>query len=425
MYSLDMVLHFVEELIKQLPKLFQNKQNHGLFPKAVDLLNELLIFCKMELCDKSRLGTDTEMKKEQSEEEGEEENFPFQSDESPSNSPVIIRVKRTEPDIEVPVLFHCPLCDMNFSSTDDLHNHDKEAHLNDVNEFKCTECDKTDSREAILQHFAKEHWKYKRFGKRLLYCPTCDQLFLSRWRLRTHHFHAHKKLLNKRTCPLCLQVFDKERERRTHEDKEHLNGKFCCRYKNLHKCMKEFITYDDLQQHYPIDHPIQETYTCHICGEFFAKQYRARYLRHVQKHSMTEKTVECPECDEKFFFEIEQKKHMKMHLKSYMCDMCDYRGSSKQHLRSHMRTHSDERPYVCNICGKGFKNRENHRVHMLTHSEVRRYKCEFCGKAFKSKKNLNEHTKIHTGQFSGFCEICKKGFTQKYNLTLHNIKHHQ
>ena len=431
-----MATYLVEELIKHLPELFQNNQSHRLLHKAVDILNELLIFCKIEHCDndKGLLPSDVEMKKEQPDEE--EEDMHFQSDVPEYNylppapvKPVIIRVMRTEPapesDPVLPVLYHCPLCEMNFPNPEDLPNHDKEVHLNDVNDYNCPKCGKTDNREAILQHFAKEHSETKRSGKKLLYCPACDQLFLKRVKLRRHYFDAHNKWLNNRTCLLCLKVFDKERQVRSHEYSEHLNGKFCCRYKNLHKCMKEFTTYEELQQHYPVDHQIQESYTCHICGKCFTKQYRSHFIRHVQKHSMTEKTVECSECDEKFFFEIELKWHMKQHIRGFMCDICDYRGSSAHYLKCHMRTHSDERPFVCNICGLGFKSRENHRNHILTHSEVRKHKCEFCGKAFKAKKNLNEHTKIHTGKFSGYCEICKKGFTQKYNLTLHNLKHHQ
>ena len=418
----------VEELVKRLPEIFQDNQNHGLLIKAIDVLNELLIFCKMKQSDKSRLKSDDEMKEEPEE---DRDMGTLQSDLPEdiflSHLPVIIRVKRTEPESKEKetIIYHCPLCEMNFSNPDDLQNHDMENHLNDVNEYKCTECDKTNSREAILQHFAKEHSKFKWSGKRLLYCPACDQLFLRRGKLRRHYLDAHKKWLHNRTCLLCLKVFAKEKERRAHETTEHFNGKLCCRYKNVLKCMKEFETYEELQQHYPIDHQFQEIYTCHICGDSFKKQCRSLYIRHVQKHSMTERTVECPECDKKFFFEVDLTKHMKLHSKNYMCDICDYRASNNTYLKHHMKTHSDERPYICNICGSGFKLKDKLRIHMLSHSEVRRHKCEFCGKAFKSKKNLNEHTKIHTGKFSGYCEICKKGFTQKYNLTLHNLKHHQ
>ena len=418
----------VEELLKQLPPIFQDNQSHELLIKAIDVLNELLIFCKMNLKDKSRLKSDVEMKEEPEEDRDIET---LQSDLPEDNflahSPVIIRVKRTEPESQETIMFHCPLCDMNFSYSDDLLNHDKEAHLNDLNEYKCPECDETNNREDILQHFAKEHSKYtqKRF-KRLLYCPECDQVFIHRGKLRRHYFDAHKKWLNNRTCLQCLKVFVKEKDRRAHETTEHFKRKLCCRYRNVLKCLQEFNTYDELQQHYlSIDHQFQEIYTCHICGESFKKACRSHYLRHVQKHSMTERTVECPECDKKFFFEIDLTKHMKLHTKNYMCDICDYRASTKTYLKHHMRTHSDERPCICNICGSGFKHKDKLRIHMLSHSEVRRHKCEYCGKGFKSKKNLNEHTKIHTGKFSGYCEICRKGFTQKYNLTLHNLKHHQ
>ena len=109
MKNFDMATYLVEELIKQLPELFHNNQSHGLLHKAVDVLNELLIFCKIEICDKGHLPADVDMKKEPPEEE-EESMVTFQSDvpeynyrpPSPVN-PVIIRVmKQTAPESEEP-----------------------------------------------------------------------------------------------------------------------------------------------------------------------------------------------------------------------------------------------------------------------------------------------------------------------------------
>ena len=496
MAKLETVTYLAEELIRQLPELYFNQVNQELFVKAVNILNELLIaFKKMEI------SSDIEMKEEIQEEELkplEDGEIDIQS--NISHSPVVINVTRKDPVEEKekkeeyddeeeypdfqsdgsdeeylspkagpkkpkrerkkkarestkdeqfqvafflkyhskdPVLYHCPLCETSFSSPDDLLCHDKEVHMNDVNEYKCPECDKANSKVAILQHYAKEHRKrnfkkqnsVERYARKVLHCPSCDQLFLNRQTLRKHHLDAHNKWCNNKTCLLCLKEFDKYKDAAEHEQLDHDNGKFCCRYKIMYKdfpnCNKEFTTNEELQQHYLTDHPIQETYTCHICGEFFTKQLRAKYLRHVQQHSMTEKTVECPECDKKFFFEVELNRHMSKHIKKYMCDICDYRTGWKTALENHMVRHSDEKPYVCNVCGMGFKMEYCLKKHSHTHSEVRNHKCEYCGKAFKMRKHLNEHTKIHTGKSGGYCEICKKSFTQKYNLTLHNLKHHQ
>ena len=447
--NIDMVVYLAEQLVEELPKLFNNKYSKSLLLKAIDVLNELLIVCKnKEIISIGRLDQVIEMKKEKQEEEDinaaefYQASHPKNDVPEMSNCSVIIRIKKLNPIEEEkegsvtkqfvqqssskePLLYHCAFCEMNFSNPDDLFSHDKQLHFTDISEYKCPECEVTNSeKETILQHYAKEHSKSKQ-ERQLLYCPTCGQLFFNRKKLRKHHLDAHNKWLNNQTCLLCLKVFKKYKEAKYHEQVEHLNSKLCCRFKVLFKCSEIFTSYEALQQHYMVAHPINESYTCHICGVVFTKQYRAHYFRHVQTHSMTEKTVECQECDEKFFFEIDLKKHMKKHLKIYMCDICDFRTGSRCYLAKHMRIHGDERPFVCNICGKGFKLAEGYSKHMAIHSEVKKHKCDFCGKDFRHKKNLNEHRKIHTGEFGGYCDICQKGFTQKYNLTLHNLKHHQ
>ena len=494
MADLATVTSLAEQLIKQLPELYY-KCHQELLLNAVNILKELLIvFKNMERTQDNEMKQEIQDEEDEKDETPEDGEIGFHSHFV--QSAVIIKVKKCEqeekqsrlayeeevdvPDLQCnsdddflprsskvvkkkekrigskfrskvlkdekskleffkkfhskePVMYHCPFCEKNFSSSDNLLSHDKETHMNDVDEYKCPECDFTNSRKTTLQHFAKEHRNrnYKKLGealrheRKILFCLTCDQLFLKRQTLRKHYLDAHNNWCNDKTCLLCLKEFDSYKDARYHEQVEHNNGKFCCRYRHGSNCDKEFTTYDDLQQHYLIEHPFQETYTCHLCGEFFEKKYRARYLRHIEQHSMTEKSVDCPECDEKFFFEVELKKHMKKHIKKYMCDICDFRTGWKAALEKHIMKHSDERPFVCNICGMAFKWQCSQKKHMLTHSEVRRHKCEYCGKGFKAKKNLNEHTKIHTGKFGGYCEICQKGFTQKYNLTLHNLKHHQ
>ena len=500
MAKVGTVTFLTEELIRQLPDMDYSESHQDLFLKAVNILKELLnVLQTMEMCSDIDMKEEIQEEEEKCLEDGE---IGLQSDFSQPHSPVVIKVKKEQLNeesesklskdeegedfqsdgcdedfspskvgakknkklsdackerekrknerskvenfvlyhsIKEPVLYHCLLCEKNFSSSDELLCHDKEIHMNDVNEYKCPECGKTSSREATFQHFAKEHRKrnYKRerdverFGRRVLHCLDCDQLFLERQPLRKHYLDAHNKWCNKKTCLLCLKEFDKYNDTVYHEQTEHENRNFCCRFKHVEKskqnkdvCQKEFTTYEELQQHYSTEHPVQETYTCHICGEFFKKQYRAKYLRHVKQHSMTEKTVECPDCDEKFFFEADLKRHERKHKKKFMCDICDFRTGWKGALETHMLTHTDEKPFVCNVCGMGFKLAYYLQKHSVSHSEVRKYECEYCGKAFKAKRNLNEHTKIHTGKFGGYCEICKKGFTQKYNLTLHNFKHH-
>ena len=63
--NIDMVVYLAEQLVEELPKLFNNKYSKSLLLKAIDVLNELLIVCKnKEIISIGRLDQVIEMKKE-------------------------------------------------------------------------------------------------------------------------------------------------------------------------------------------------------------------------------------------------------------------------------------------------------------------------------------------------------------------------
>ena len=314
---------------------------------------------------------------------------------------------------------HCVFCDTNL---EEQAHHDKICHFSeDRNQYICPECDFTsDDKVSLMNHFAVNHKK-----KHLYYCPKCDQAYFDRRKFRVHYYLAHGgEWIDDKTCMMCLKTFARAAFCRNHMEKEHLNNMFKCRWKVCSEL--EFSSYADVEKHYTLEHPpIPDSCTCHICGKFFKRQYHAQYLRHVQLHTMTEKTVKCEDCGATFYLEGELTIHRrKKHLKKFMCDMCDYRTHNNVLLEKHMLTHTELRPVVCNICGLGLKDDVYLKRHMTVHSNERPHKCDFCGKGFKQRKNLTVHRKIHTGEFEGYCKICNKGFVQKYNLELHNAKAH-
>jgi KRAB domain-containing zinc finger protein len=51
----------------------------------------------------------------------------------------------------------------------------------------------------------------------------------------------------------------------------------------------------------------------------------------------------------------------------------------------------------CDICGKGFSQNYNLRTHIKTHTADKPYKCDVCGKEFSQNSNLHTHIRTHTG----------------------------
>ena len=83
----------------------------------------------------------------------------------------------------------------------------------------------------------------------------------------------------------------------------------------------------------------------------------------------------------------------------YKCTLedCNKEFKAYGHLSDHIKRHLNFKPFKCEQCGSCFSRSNALKTHMMTHSGERPYVCPYpcCGKRFTEKGNMKTHTKIH------------------------------
>ncbi|KAK0621725.1 hypothetical protein B0T17DRAFT_591556 [Bombardia bombarda] len=100
-------------------------------------------------------------------------------------------------------------------------------------------------------------------------------------------------------------------------------------------------------------------------------------------------------------------KRVQKHPATFQCTLCPKRFTRAYNLRSHLRTHTDERPFVCTVCGKAFARQHDRKRHEGLHSGEKKFVCKGdlkgggqwgCGRRFARADALGRHFRSEAGR---------------------------
>lgn len=98
--------------------------------------------------------------------------------------------------------------------------------------------------------------------------------------------------------------------------------------------------------------------------------------------------------------------HRKQPLR-FQCTFCPKKFTRAYNLRSHLRTHTNEKPFVCTVCEQAFARANDRKRHELLHAGERKFVCRGeldnskpwgCGRRFARPDALGTHFRTQLGR---------------------------
>ena len=84
------------------------------------------------------------------------------------------------------------------------------------------------------------------------------------------------------------------------------------------------------------------------------------------------------------------------------------------------KTGSGSRKHKCPYCSTEFTRHHNLKSHLLTHSQEKPFECQQCQSRFRRLHDLKRHTKLHTGERPHTCPNCGRSFARGDALARHS-----
>ncbi|XP_063630787.1 zinc finger protein 761-like [Cydia splendana] len=290
---------------------------------------------------------------------------------------------------------YCRPCDAHFSTKLNLKIHLKtnSKHTNENDKkFVCSECDARFFTEPKL----REHIEWKHRNNDRHKCDECDKVCISYIIVGSCVASATRASF---VCSECDARFFTEPKLKEHVEWKHRNNdrhKFVCS-----ECDARFFTEPKLREHVEWKHRNNDRHKF-VCSECDARFTEPKLREHVEwKHRNNDRhKFVCSECDARFT-EPKLREHVEWKHRNndrHKCDECDKIFKNTSSKRNHIkRVHEQNtlpRDKICDHCGRGFTTMAILRSHIRTHTGERPFKCAHCPATFAHSAALYTHNKL-------------------------------
>lgn len=306
--------------------------------------------------------------------------------------------------------------------SDIISNEFKLEHETNIDQFQCHNCGEKFSLKSTMKNHIRKNLTLQKISK----CDYCRKQFLYKCEFRQHTKMkisytictvCGKSVRNKATpcfanqrenfkcsdcsdvksfsCKFCDMKFDQRSTLKTHLKSHRSEKPYECDL-----CHQHFSNLQHVKRHIEVIHNGETNYQCEYCNKCF--RWDSSLRTHIKTHT-NERPHRCSSCTYSFRRSCDLKRHMITHTneKNFSCVHCDKKFTRNSSLQRHIRAHFGEKPYLCNVCGKRFNESFFLKEHMESHSENRLYyHCDHCDKRFNNRRVLRVHAKKHANENS-------------------------